>query len=149
MSKRIRKDPEFDGPFAPMCKEYIRFKRMQGYSFEGQIYILRSFDNFSKSYDIENYEITKKLAFDWSASRNGERETYRSARIALMRQFALFLSERGFKTFMQPFVFRRENTHTPYIFTKDEIKRIFQVVDNMDLPVCDIDEINKCLKKHN
>lgn len=25
----------------------------------------------------------------------------------------------------------------------------FQVVDNMDLPVCDIDEINKCLKKHN
>lgn len=132
MSKRIRKDPKFDGPFAPMCKEYICFKRMQGYSFEGQIYILRSFDNFSKSYDIHNYEITEKLAFDWSASKNGERETYRSARIALMRQFALFLSERGFKTFMQPFVFRRENTHTPYIFTKDEIKRIFQVVDNME-----------------
>ena len=132
MSKRIRKDPEFDGPFAPMCREYIRFKRMQGYSFEGQIYILRLFDNFSKSYDIKNYEITEKLAFDWSVSRNGERETYRSARIALMRQFALFLSERGFKTFMQPFVFRREKIHTPYIFTKDEIKRIFQVVDNME-----------------
>ena len=33
---------------------------------------------------------------------------------------------------MQPFVFRRENTHTPYIFTKNEIKRIFQVVDNME-----------------
>ena len=132
MSKRIRKDPKFDGPFAPMCIEYIRFKRLQGYSFDGQIYILHSFDNFCKNYDIKDYEITEKLAFDWSMSRNGEGETYRCSRIALMRQFAIFLSERGFKTFMQPFVFRKDKIHTPYIFTKDEIKRIFQVVDNME-----------------
>ncbi len=132
MSKRIRKDPKFDGPFAPMCLEYIEFKRKQGYSFEGQIHILHLIDNFCKDYDIQNYEITMEIAEAWSKSRNGECETYRSSRILLMRQFAMFLSEKGYKTYMQPLFFKRDNLHTPYIFTTDEIKNIFHVLDNMD-----------------
>ena len=68
MSKRIRKDPEFNGPFAPMCREFVNYKRMQGYSYDGQIHILRLFDNFSKNYDVVSYEIREKLALDWSVS---------------------------------------------------------------------------------
>ncbi len=132
MSKRVRKDPVFDGPFAPMCLEYIRFKRKQGYSYDGQIFILRSFDNFCKDYSVQNYEITKEIAENWSTSRNGECETYRSSRISVMRNFALFLSERGYQTYMQPFVFRRDKLHTPYIFTREEIKRIFDILDAME-----------------
>lgn len=131
MSKRIRHDPKFDGPFAPMCLEFIKFKRLQGYSYEGQIYILHLFDNFCKNYHIQNYEITMDIASEWSKSRNGECESYRSNRILVMRHFSLFLSERGYKTYMQPFVFRRDHLHTPYIFKRDEIKGIFHVIDNM------------------
>ncbi len=115
-----------------MCVEFVKFKRSQGYSYEGQIFVLRLFDNFCKNYDVQNYEITQDIAVEWSKTRNGETESYRSSRIMVMRHFALFLADRGYKTYMQPFIFRRNHLHTPYIFNHEEIKSIFNVVDNME-----------------
>ena len=46
-SKRIRKDPEFTGPFADMCRAFVQYKRDQGFQYNGSINILHSFDNFS------------------------------------------------------------------------------------------------------
>lgn len=132
MSKRLRKDPQFDGPFADMCRSFVEYKRKQGYSYDGQIYILRSFDNFSKNFDIQNYEITAELTHAWSKRRHGECETYRSSRILVMRHFALFLTDQGYASHMQPFRFRRDQLHAPHIFTHEEIKRLFQALDQME-----------------
>lgn len=74
MSKLARKDPQFNGPFADMCRAFIAYKRRQGYSYDGQIYILKAFDDFSKDYEIKNYQITAELAKLWSEKRHNECE---------------------------------------------------------------------------
>lgn len=62
MSKRIRKDPEFTGPFADMCRAFVQYKRDQGFRYNGTINILHSFDNFSKDFAVHNCEISMELA---------------------------------------------------------------------------------------
>lgn len=129
MSKRIRKDPQFNGPFAEMCKAFVAYKRKQGFAYNGQIYILHGFDEFSKNFNIQNYEIPIELAQAWSQRRNNECEAYRSGRILVMRHFAAFLAENNCPVSLPPFRFKSDHLHTPYIFTHDEIKKIIRAVD--------------------
>ena len=95
MSKRVRKDPSFDGPFAEMCRAFVSYKRSLGVQYNGQIQLLHSFDNFSKDFTVNDYEISMELAEAWSRRRHGECETHRSARILVMRHFAQYLTAKG------------------------------------------------------
>ena len=130
MSKRIRRDPEFTGPFAEMCHAFVQYKRDQGFQYNGAINILHSFDNFSKDFSVHNYEISMELALAWSQRRHNECESHRSNRILVMRHFAAFLTDNGYTTYMQPFKFKHDYKHTPYIFTHEEIRKIFYAVDH-------------------
>ena len=58
MSKWVRKDPEFDGPFAEMCRAFVSYKRSLGVQYNGQIHLLHSFDDFSKDFTVNDYEIS-------------------------------------------------------------------------------------------
>lgn len=132
MSKRVRKDPSFDGPFAEMCRAFVSYKRSLGVQYNGQIQLLHSFDNFSKDFTVNDYEISMELAEAWSRRRHGECETHRSARILVMRHFAQYLTANGYRTYMQPFKFKSDHQHTPYIFTHEEMKRIFHALDHAE-----------------
>jgi integrase len=129
--------PEFSGPFAPMCEMYVRQKRALGFKYEGGIWILRSFDNFAKDFDIQNFSLTKELAQAWSEKRSHESNSYHASRIYEMRHFAEFLVRQGCDSFAPRFKLRnRTSTHTPYIFTTEEMGRIFKQLDRMKPTPC-------------
>ena len=60
MSKSVRKDPIFTGPFAKMCVAFVSYKRAQGIKYMGQIYLLRAFDDFCKDFKIESQNFLLK-----------------------------------------------------------------------------------------
>lgn len=134
---RVRHDnPSFSGPFAPMCEAYVRQRRALGEQYNGQIYVLRRFDNFAKEFDIQNSVITKSLASAWMKKSPNESDSYHNNRLYVMWQFADFLVQQGYDSYLSRFKLRRNSTHTPYIFTRDEMSNIFATLDKMEYSPC-------------
>jgi integrase len=134
---RKRNDnPCFDGPFAPMCTAFVRQKRAMGIQYDGQIWVLRRFDNFAKTFAIEDYKITKELASAWIEKSPNESASYHSNRLYMMWQFADFLVQQGYDSYLSRFKQRKSSMHTPYIFTLEEMGRIFRRLDQMKGSPC-------------
>ena len=125
------KPPFFTGPFAPMCELYVRQKRATGFEYNGRERRLRQFDNFCKNHDIQNYEITEALASAYCVRLLNESDNSRRDRVYIMKTFAEFLAAQGYPSYiLEPP--KRVEAHTPYIFTKDEIHRLFEKIDALE-----------------
>ncbi len=135
MSRKID-TPEFNGPFAPMCEAFVRQRRALGIQYNGQIWILRRFDNFAKDFDIQNFTISRELAGAWMEKSPNESDSYHASRLYAIWHFADFLVQQGYDSYFKRFKLSRNSDHTPYIFTKNEISRIFAVLDKMDFSPC-------------
>lgn len=128
------KQPYFTGPFAAMCEQFVTQKRALGYDYTQQAMLLRMFDNFSKSFVVEPYVITEELALAWYEKRPNEANITRYGRVMEMQRFAEYLGNQGYPSFAIKESPIKSSTHSPYIFTKDEIHRLFSVLDA--LPFC-------------
>jgi len=119
----------FTGPFAPMCEQFVAQKRAFGIDYTQQEKLLHMFDTFSKTYPVEPFIIDEALALAWCQKRPNEADLTRYNRIMEMQRFARFLIDQGYPSYLISFRPAKNSTHTPYIFTKEEIHRIFKTVD--------------------
>ena len=127
----MSRDPFFTGPFAPMCESYVAQKRASGLDYTQQAKLLRMFDNFCKNYEIQNYTITKEVALEWSKKRPNEADTTRHSRVSEMQRFSQYLCKQGYPSYLLPAVPRCGEQHVPYIFSVDELHRIFERLDTL------------------
>jgi len=102
----------------------------------GQIWILRSFDNLAKEFDINNYVITRELSSAWMKKSPNESTSHHNNRLYVMWRFADYLVQQGYDSYLSRFKLRKNSTHTPYIFTKSEIAKIFAELDKMEFSPC-------------
>lgn len=121
----------FDGPFAPMLDLFVKQKQALGYEYVGGYNALHVFDTFSKKYDIKNYELTQNIVLDWAQKRPNENDATRSSRIMYLQHFATFLNSQGYYGYLAPTQKYRFSQHTAYIFTKTELHRLFESLDQM------------------
>ena len=128
--------PVFDGPFAPMCEAFVRQRRALGVQYNGQIWMLRRFDSFAKGFHIQDFKITKELASAWMEKSPNESDGYYASRLYAIWHFADFLVQQGYDSYFRRFKLRRNSAHAPYIFTKDEMSRIFAALDKMEYSPC-------------
>ncbi len=75
--------------------------------------------------------ITEELALAWCKKRPNEKEVSRHSRIGEMQRFSLFLSSQGYPSYLMPAMPKRGNPHQPYVFTEDELSRIFKRLDTL------------------
>lgn len=129
--KRKRRAGSFDGPFAPMLDLFVKQKQAIGYDYLGGYTVLRRFDLFSKAYEVKNYELTKEIVIDWNRKTPNESDTYRSARVMYLQHFAVFLNDQGYTGYVSPPQKFHHSRHSAYVFTRDEIKRIFEAADSL------------------
>jgi integrase len=125
-------NPFFIGPFAPMCELFVRQKRAVGFEYNGRERRLRQFDNFCKDYSIQNYEITEELVTAYCVRRPNENDNSRRDRVYIMRTFAEFLASQGYPSYVLPDTPKSGAAHTPYIFTTDELHRLFERIDSLE-----------------
>lgn len=126
----------FTGPFAPMLDLFVKQKQAIGYEYIGAYGVLKTFDSFSKSYKISNYELTKEIVIAWASKRPNESDVYRSTRIMYLQHFATFLNGQGYLGYIAPPQKFHYAQHTAYVFTHEEIKRIFESLDDMKYSCC-------------
>lgn len=123
---------QFTGPFAPMCEKFVAQKRLLGAEYTQQENILRRFDNFCSAFEVEPYIISQELASAWSRKFPNETDTNRYNRVMEMLRFSKFLVTEGYPSFLTNSYPVKRSTHTPYIFTKEELQRLFHVVDSLE-----------------
>ena len=134
MSKPMKKAnelPQFTGPFQELIPEYISYKRAQGYKIGSPIvYRLREMDLFFKDRGIMDIQITREMYEKWTSHKPSEKEQNIQKRRSVIRGFAQYLVSCGY-----PDVYTGQDDNRifkkdfiPYVFTDEEICRIFRVL---------------------
>lgn len=123
----------FQGIYAILLNEYIEFKKNLGYKFKSAESTFFLFDQFTIKNGETEIGITKELTDKWAIQRLNESENTCYKRVMYLRQFATFLNESGYNSYIPklPRVYR--STFTPYVFTKIEIKKILAASEQLKM----------------
>lgn len=117
-----------------MLIAYLKEKRMTGYRFKSQEKYLKSFDLY---YDRKGYSgkrLTRPM-IDGFIYTIPEQPSTHYAKERLLHDFALFLIRNGYSEVYVPEIKStpdKRSSHIPYIFTEDEMARIFKATDSWE-----------------
>jgi len=128
----IKKEKPFVGNFKEMLENFIKFKRNLGYKYVSAYYSLQKFSEYSLNYKSEDNSLSKELVIGWTTKKKDEAIKTWERRVSGLRQFALYLQSQGFDAFIPlKSCNALRSEYIPYIFTHEEIKCLFQVIDSI------------------
>ena len=132
---KIKTDYIFPEQYRTAAEEYISYKRSMGFIFgyddqkKCDQLLCYLYDN-SPSNDVT--DLTKTLVDGYLAQFSGSRPRTVHANQSYIRQYGLFLKQRGYHPYIYPStLIQCPNDFTPYIFSKAEIYRIFKCADQI------------------
>ena len=97
-------------------------------SFKNDVYCLSSFDKFLTNINLQEKEITETVINSWQKTLTGKTNT-RAYKIIAVRTFIKYLRSLGVSAFM-PVVPKIISGYIPYIFSDEELEKIFKAADN-------------------
>ena len=126
------KENLYQSNFATQIEGYIKEKRAVGYKFQTGAKVLKSFDSFAHSNYPTETILTKQLVMEWTARKPNETISTQCGRISLIRGLAEFMNRMGYPAFVYPRAMVTVNRYAyiPYIFSNDEIRKIFEVCED-------------------
>ncbi len=124
--------PQFRSVLAVPIDRYVAEKQAVGYKFEKGSTLLKMFDSFVYSRCVMEMDLTKQLVMEWTAHKPNETLSTQCGRISLLRGLAMYMNRMGYPAYVYPqaMVTIDRYTYIPYLFSRDEIKRIFEVCDH-------------------
>lgn len=124
----------FSSDYASFLYDFVASKRRSGFKYNGESKILQCFDRFLSSNDQTPEDHSDALIYDWLAKRKSESDKTFSSRNSVYRQLYHHLLADNNAVVLPSPPNAREKLHgsgfTPYIFTHEEINRIFNALDN-------------------
>ena len=115
--------------FAPYIEGLIRQKRSDGFRYEYEAYILKTFDDFCVNNDFNAAEITRELVMKWAIQRETEGINYRNQRVSFVRQLSLYMNSLGILSYI-PHQTASTVTTISHILNSDELKSLYQIIDS-------------------
>lgn len=111
----------------------LRKKELVSPSYETCRFILLSFDHHLETRDKTEKQISEDDVTSWIRPMYGtlSRNTI-AVRISFLRKFLNFLRFKGFPVYLPPSL-KTQDRYMPYIFSDDEVRRIFGAVDSLRL----------------
>lgn len=83
--------PVFASPFGDMMRDFVLFKRMQGYDYSFRASELKLFDSFLCEHDRLESVLSDDTFRDYLAATSQLKSSTREGRLSAVRQFALYL----------------------------------------------------------
>ena len=113
--------------------QFVSYKRAQGYKYVANEESLNRFIKFSADFGLSGCGLSKKLIEAYCSKRPDEAPKNHSIRVSDFKQFAKYLNELGYQIYIPTAnkVPKIRSSFVPYIFTHDEILRIFKTVDKL------------------
>lgn len=122
----------FGGPWAPLFEGFVAFRRGVGFKVgRPDLYRLASFCSFLGSSGHEAPSLTEAAVLGYLEARDGGSASAMRGRECMVRQFATYLGAKGVDAWVLPesMITRASRDFAPYVFTADEMRRIFRVLD--------------------
>ena len=124
--------PTFTGPIAAQLAGFLEEKRALGYKYNNEAGRLLQIDELSKKVNNDSNSLSQELIDAWWKRTPFEGGKTWYYRISIMKQLSSYFVARDMPC-ASPNVssesFRIKSTFIPYIFTRDEIRCIFQAAD--------------------
>lgn len=125
---------KYSGPLGALCEDFVRLKRASGLHYNTESGILKRFDTFSKGFSLSPGTLTKELAVAWCEKRIHESTKTHSARVLVVRHFAMYMVQMGHHAYL-PTLMAKYNfgklRFRAHIFTDAELQRIFEQIDGI------------------
>jgi integrase/recombinase XerD len=120
------------GVFSELLTNFVSFKRSLGFKYDVAADELYRFSKFSTAFNMREPALTKDIVQAWNAKRPNEGLRTNQRRANTLRQFALYLNSLGYEAYVAPSDRNtRRYTFIPYIFTHNEMERIFTSSDQL------------------
>jgi integrase/recombinase XerD len=116
--------------FGPYFVKFQELKKSLGYKYTHVGSAFSLFDRLALEKNVFEIAITKELADEYGIKRPNESDKTRHARVQILSQFARFLCDLGFRSYI-PKLPRFKSTYSPYIFSRDQMQEIFKASDEL------------------
>lgn len=122
----------FVGDLAELLTAFVAFKQSLGFKYDNEADELYRFSKFSTKFQITEQILSKELVQEWCARRPNEGDKNARRRAYPVRQFGIYLNSIGYDAYIAaPDINAQSYTFVPYIFTANEIERIFANSDRL------------------
>lgn len=124
----------YNSIYAPYFKSFIKMKQDKGYNVLRTEWIFLEFDKFFVSIGAEELYITRSVIDQWRQTRinDGQRTIY--TKYSVWSQFCKYMCHLGHECYIPRLPKSvSKNSFTPYIFTHQQMKDIFQACDSLHL----------------
>jgi len=118
----------YESAFAPYIEGLIRQKKADGFIYDYEAYILKTFDRFCLDNDYVAPLITRDIALKWAVQRKNEGINYRNQRVSILRQLSIYMNSMGIDSYIPRFL-PSGAARVPHILNKEELQALFKVVD--------------------
>jgi integrase len=120
----------YSSTFATYIIGLIEQKRSLGYKYDGQPAILKRFDEFCRERHPNETVLNREIMMDWAAKRPGEHPGTLQGRLTCVRELAKYMARLGLEVYIMPKgLLPRVPRFMPYIYSNDELRRIFEQAD--------------------
>ena len=122
----------FNSKLAPHIDQFLSYRKALYYSNTSYEQILSNLDRFC----VENYPnitiLSQDIVLHWMQKRPCEKSGGLSTRACTIRKFGTYLDGMGLEAYILPLKFvGGSSSFTPYIFTDDELARLFLQIDKI------------------
>lgn len=121
--------PLFESAFAEEMYAFLDYHTAAGRLERSFYNHLLKFDRFCCEHSICEPSFSKDDAVKWVQKRDSEASTTHYSRVNGIKHFLIYLHRKGFDVFITRDVKFKPTDFQPHIYTDDEIKRYFRVVD--------------------
>ena len=120
---------EFKGIFKDELKSFIEYKKNNGFDYESMIHKLKHFDKYTINANLTKKELTKEFLMEYIYNHNNIKSSTKEAYVSIIRQFTIYLNIKDIPAFVFPEqYFDNRRNFKPYIYSKDEIRRLFKAI---------------------
>jgi integrase/recombinase XerD len=133
MNRPSMASKEFASPVGHIMADFISEKRALGFHYQTGAEQLRLFDRFLKEKGLDACALPKEFVKEWVCKRTSESRSTQRDRFRLTRQFAEFMSHRGWTAYIPDIKLEpvAQSNFVPYIFTHNEIARLLTAADHL------------------
>lgn len=129
--------PHFSSPYASIFYSFVEQKRIEGYKYNTGVSYLHSLDTYCKAITSIPIELKQEELSNWLSKKKNQSSSNFTARNTVYAHLYKYCLENNISYFPEPNPVRQHfyaNDFTPYIFSHDEIRRLFSALDSDPYP---------------
>jgi integrase len=120
----------FKSVFASYLNDFIKMKETLGVDIERIKWMLLELDKFFIHTGVTDVYLTKSIFDSWKSTRINDKRKTLYDKICMLRQFCRYLCHIGKECYIPRLPKKEYPNFTPYVFTHEQIHRIFTACDN-------------------